>query len=236
MSECGLQVSSRFLNPPNLEDLTSNNIDSTNLVNGKPLYYYTNEINLGSNNFTNAGQIFLINCNDCLISNLNTSYCSSGIALYYCNNNNLSGNTASNNEFGIYLYGCDGNDVLGNTVNQNYGGIYLEGSDNNDITGNTVSYNEYGIYLMYSDLNHITTNTISYNIVGILTVSLSKRRSTHNEISNNIFSGNGEDIQESFLFMDTYLIINGFSILILGCAITLSIVLILWKMKYKRVI
>lgn len=235
MIECGLQVSSRFSNPPNLGDLTSNNIDSTNLVNGKPLYYYTNEINLGTNNFTNAGQVFLINCDDCLISNLNTSYCSSGIALYYCNNNNLSGNTASNNEYGIYLMNCDGNDVSGNTVNQNFGGIYLTGSDNNNITGNTASYNEYGISLMYSNLNHVTTNTISYNIVGILTMSLTKRLSTHNEISNNIFSNNGEDIKECFLDIDMYLFINGFSILILGCAITLSIVLILWKMIYKRV-
>ena len=234
MIECGLQVSSRFMNPPNLGDLTSNNIDSTNLVNGKPLYYYTNEINLGTNNFTNAGQVFLINCDDCLISNLNTSYCSSGIALYYCNNNNLSGNTASNNEYGIYLMNCDGNDVSGNTVNKNFGGIYLECSDNNDITGNTASYNEYGISLMFSDLNHVTTNTISYNNVGILTMSLTKRLSTHNEISNNIFSGNGEDIIECFLDIDMFLFIDGISILILGCAITLSIVLILWKMKYKR--
>ena len=236
MSECGIQVSSRLLGSPNLGDLTSNNVDSTNLVNGKPLYYYTNEINLGSSNFTNAGQVFLINCVDCLISNLNTSYCYSGIALYYCNNNILSGNTASNNEYGIYLSTSHGNDILGNNVYQNYGGIYLGGSDNNDITENSASYNEYGISLMYSDLNHVTTNTISNNTVGIHIMSLTERLSTHNEISNNIFSGNGEDIQESFMDIDTFLYINGFSILILGCAITLSIVLILWKMKYKRVL
>ena len=235
MNECGLQLSSTSLNPPNFENLTSNYIDTTNLVNGKPIYFYTNEVNLGSNNFTNAGQVILIYCDDCLISNLNTSYCFSGITLYYCNNNILSGNTASNNEYGIYLRSSHGNDIMGNTVYQNFGGIFIEGSDNNNIKENSVSYNELGIFLGYSNLNHVTTNTISNNTVGIGILHFSKRLATHNEISNNTFSGNGEDIRETFLDIDIGIFINSFSTLILECAITFSIVLIIWKMKYKKV-
>lgn len=235
MNECGLQISSTSLNPPNFEDLITNFIDTTNLVNGKPLYFYSNEINLGASNFTNAGQVILIYCDDCLISNLNTSYCHSGIALYYCDNNILLENTANNNKYGIFLRDSHGNDVLGNNVYQNYGGIHLGGSDNNNITENSASYNEMGICLEFSELNYVTTNTISYNAIGILIVSLTERLSTNNYISKNNFSGNGEDIYESFLDIDVGLGIGGFSVLVLGGVVSLSVVLILWKFKCKRI-
>jgi parallel beta-helix repeat protein len=63
MVKCGLLLTSQ-------EGLSSHNIDTTNLVNGKPLYYYVNKINLGSDNFTNAGQVILINCNESSISQI----------------------------------------------------------------------------------------------------------------------------------------------------------------------
>ena len=111
MNECGLclEAGSNIIN-------YSHNIDTTNLVNGKPLNYYMNEINLKPNNFTNAGQVILVNCNDSLISNLNVSHSSTGITLFYCNNNSISGNTANNNNVhGIYLvFFCDNNDISGN--------------------------------------------------------------------------------------------------------------------------
>jgi len=45
-------------------------INTSNLVNGKPYYYYKNEKNLNSLNFSNAGQINLINCSDSLIKEI----------------------------------------------------------------------------------------------------------------------------------------------------------------------
>jgi parallel beta-helix repeat protein len=128
----------------------------------------------------------LVNCNDSLISNLNVSYTSTGISLYYCNNNTISGNTANyNNYIGIYLRYSDNNNIIsgnsannniangiwlissnnniisGNTANNNIAnGIRLSVSDNNDIMGNTINNNYNGIYLKFSD-----SNTISGNIV-----------------------------------------------------------------------
>ena len=135
MNECGLLLFG------NLEILTSLIIDTTNLVNGKPLYYYLNEINLRPNNFTNAGQVILVSCTDSLISNLNTSYCSAGISLYYCNNNDVIGNTANyTSHNGIYLDYSDynivsGSILIGNTeciAEQNCQGNKF--SDNGDCT------------------------------------------------------------------------------------------------------
>jgi len=146
MNDCGLEVFGYWAN---LDDLISFNIDSTNLVNGKSLYYYTNEKNLGVNNFTNVGQVFLVNCSNSLISNVSTSYCPRGITLFSCNNNNISGNTASNNEVGIYLVDSNENNITGNDANHNtWSGIDLERSDNNFISGNAANDNidQYGSF------------------------------------------------------------------------------------------
>jgi parallel beta-helix repeat protein len=193
MNECGLYLSG------NLEMLNSLIIDTTNLVNGKPLYYYLNEINLGPNNFTNAGQVILVSCTDSLISNLNTSKCSTGISLHYCNNNNISGNTANNNSRGIYLYNSNNNTVSGNTANDNYYGIYLYNSNNNTVSGNTV-YNNFweGIYLQHSDYNTILGNTANYNYYGIL---LSESYS--NTISGNTANGNYYGIRIHISILNT---------------------------------
>ncbi|GAG64827.1 unnamed protein product, partial [marine sediment metagenome] len=45
--------------------------------NGRPLYYYSNKISLVPDNFTNTGQIILVNCNDTIINNLNINYTTS---------------------------------------------------------------------------------------------------------------------------------------------------------------
>ncbi len=132
MNKCGLG-----LYGSDIKELSSHNIDTTNLVNGKPLYYYSNEVNLEPNNFTNAGQVILANCTDSLISNVNISYCTTGISLFYCNTNTISGNTVnSNSHYGIYLSYSDYNSISGNTANNNFNGIDLYYSDYNSISGN----------------------------------------------------------------------------------------------------
>ena len=159
MNHCGLELYG------SLEEVSSYDIDTTNLVNGKPLYYYTNEVHLGPDNFTNAGQVILVNCNDSLVSNLNISDSSIGISLHYCNNNTISGNTANNNCYGIHLIFSDYNTVSGNTaINNNEVGIFLIVSDYNTVSGNTVNYNFFGIILGDSNNNAISENTANNNI------------------------------------------------------------------------
>jgi parallel beta-helix repeat protein len=156
MNKCGLYMDGSFA--------SSHLVDTTNLVNGKPLYYYINEINLGPNNFTNAGQVILINCHDSVISNLNVSHASRGVSLYYSNNNDISGNTANyNNGEGILLEYSNNNNISGNNVNYNENGILLEYSNNNSISGNTANNNRYGIALYGSDNNIIWGNRLIGN-------------------------------------------------------------------------
>ncbi|MFW9829408.1 MAG: NosD domain-containing protein [Candidatus Thorarchaeota archaeon] len=166
MSECGF---GHFFGPGTSEELSSNNIDSTNLVNGKPLYYYKNEINLESNDFLNAGQIILVNCNNSMVSSQNLSFCSLGLSLYYCTNNTISGIIAKNNRgSGIYLHYSHSNTFLGNTLNNNQYGIKLYYSNQNNISGSILNNNNiYGIELRYCHGNFISDNELDGCGVGI---------------------------------------------------------------------
>ncbi|MFX1345510.1 MAG: NosD domain-containing protein [Promethearchaeota archaeon] len=137
MNNCGLFISGRN------EELHSHYIDSSNLVNGKPLYYYSYKVKLNPSNFSNAGQVILVNCNNSLISNLNLSY-AGGISLYYCNKNTISGNIINNNtSYGIHLYHSDFNTISDNIINNNTSyGIYLHFSDFNIVSGNVLIGND----------------------------------------------------------------------------------------------
>ncbi len=179
MYKCGLLVGGSY------EMKASLIIDTTNLVNGKLLYYYLNEINLGPNNFTNAGQIILVNCNNSLISNLNTSNCSRGITLYYCNNNTVSGNIANYNSYGILLVESHNNTVSGNTVNICYYAIYLLVSSYNTVSGNTAINNTIGTYLYFSDDNTVTGNTAINNSLGMYLFDSDYVIISENAVNNN---------------------------------------------------
>ena len=180
MNYCGISLSG------SLAEVASHIIDDTNLVNYKPVYYYVNELGLGSSNFTNAGQIILVNCNDSIISNLTVSYGTTGIALLYCNKNTISGNTVNNNlHYGIELTHSDNNTISGNTVNNNLKGIDLFHSDYNTISGNTANNNKYdGITLYYSD-----NNTISNNNGGGIDLLCSNNNTISGNIAYNSWGG-----------------------------------------------
>jgi len=158
MRGSGLRISG------NLKTLSSTIIDMTNLVNGKTLYYYINEFDLNSNNFTNAGQVILVDCNSSNISNLDVSLSSRGISLYYSNNNYISENIANSNLYGICLEYSNNNTLTGNTVNNNiWNGIDIFRSNNNTLNENTVNQNNVGISLWKCNHSVISRNSVNYN-------------------------------------------------------------------------
>jgi parallel beta-helix repeat protein len=169
-------------------------ISTSNLVNGKPLYFYKNEKYLTSGNFSNAGQVILANCSDSIIENLNVSRASIGILLHSSNNNTISGNDANYNSYGIYLRSSSNNTISGNDASYNDYGIYLRESSNNTISGNNASYNTNdGISLKLCNNNTISGNNASYNTnYGIYLDS-----SITTTIAENIFSKNYRGIYSS---------------------------------------
>ena len=161
-----------------------------NTVNGKPLYYFKNQI--GGKVPEDAGQVIVANCTGMRIENLNISNTDVGVQLGFSSHNIIKNNTAnSNNDDGISLYSSSNNTIANNTANSNYrDGISLGSSSNNTIYNNNASNNYWGIYLWHSSNNNtIYNNNASNNNDGIFLYS-----SSNNTIYNNTASNNDDGI------------------------------------------
>lgn len=169
-----------------IEYLSLLKIDTSNLVNNKHIFYYVNQSNLKQEDFFNAGQIFLINSHNSIISNLDVSNSTTGISLFHSNNITVINTNSSNNMygFGIHLSNTNNTFFLGNTLNKNGQGISIDGvSKNNTITRNDINYNYEAIVLrFYCDNNTISDNHISDNFRGIMF-----HASSNNTLYENIF-------------------------------------------------
>ena len=156
-----------------LSDLLSNfltyKINTSNKVNNKPLYFYTNKLGLKPLNFTNAGQIILVNCNNSRISDIKMSNCTRGVSLLYCKNISIYNVTSINNtERGFYLGGGFNNTVQKCNFSYNLIGLYLGNTDNNTILETNTSHNtQVGIYISGSRNCTLIGNSPSNEQVGI---------------------------------------------------------------------
>ena len=164
-------------------------IDTSNTIDQKPLYYYLNE----SDGFVpnDAGCIFLVNCENYTISNLDNSI---NILIYYCTKtlvyDNLpelfciieysSGSIINNNSEirfeiqdgddnifsynnikGIFMELCDYNVISDNIIqNSWFNGVEIYESNNNIIQRNIIQKNGRGIAIGDSQSNIIRENTI----------------------------------------------------------------------------
>lgn len=128
-----------------------NTIDTTNLINGKPIYYCTNENGLQPNDFLNAGQIILVNCNDSLISNANITNIYQGITIMYGKNNTITNNSLDNAYHGILVITYSFNNVISRNIVKNcYYGITLYYDNNTLISKNVIEKNYYGMFIGYN--------------------------------------------------------------------------------------
>lgn len=155
MIYCGLIIEGSLWD---LTTFSSNSIDTSNLVNEKPLYYYVSQNNLRFDNFSNPGQIILINCNNSIISNLELSYTSIGVYLFHCKNNQIyHSNITYNKAKGLMIEECYNITILENHINNNgFYGIELRDSDNNKILNCTITnLEDYSIYIGWGDRNNI---------------------------------------------------------------------------------
>ena len=134
-------------------------IDTSNTVNGKPVYYWKNVE--GGRVPDGAGQVILVNCTNVVVENQNLNNASVGIDVAYSSYIAIRNNNCSDNYNGISLRYSHNNSILNNTCSNNYDGISLRYSHNNSILNNTCSNNYDGIYLSYSNNNSIYSNNCS---------------------------------------------------------------------------
>ena len=163
----------------------TNEIDTSNTVNGKPVYYW-NDVE-GGRIPDGAGQVILVNCKNIVVENQNLKNASSGMQITFSSGITIKNNNCSNNWEGIDLHDSNNNCISNNNcLNNNWEGIELIDSNNNSISNNNCSNNEFGIRLGGdSNDNSISKNKCSNNRCAIYL-----KYSNNNCISNNTCSNN----------------------------------------------
>ena len=171
----------------------THDIEVSNKVNGKPVYYYKNQTGITVPD--GAGQVILANCTDFVIENQNLSHADIGISLGFSSNSLIANNNCSDNYRGIYLAFSSNNTLINNNCSSNSdSGIELIFSNDNILSNNNCSSNNYeGISLLYSSNNTIIWNQLYNNIIcGIYAYSdfIITTPCSYNLIWNNTFYHN----------------------------------------------
>jgi len=167
-------------------------VDTSNTVNGKPIYYWINQQDKQVP--LDAGYVAVVNSTNITVKNLTLTYNGQGVLFAHTSNSTIEKVNASYNEFGIYFYESNGNVVDKNVVDRNTprsgwtglcGGMWLRSSENNVLTKNVITSNYEGIRLYTSNSNVITENTVEYNEYGVVLTITNGNFIHHNNFINN---------------------------------------------------
>jgi parallel beta-helix repeat protein len=121
-----------------------NDVDPSNTVNGKPIYYLVNRSN--EQVPSGAGYIWLNNCTNITINGCDLSNNLQGILLLFTNNASITNNNIASNVYGTYVGISNNNTLIGNTLEDNLNGVYLEELSrfttmrNNNISGGQMNF------------------------------------------------------------------------------------------------
>lgn len=193
-------------------------IDQSNTINGKPIYYIVGQNGGTFDSSMNIGYLALISCQNIQVNSLQLSNNLQGVLLAGTNNSivqncefsgndagislkvNATGNVISGNEFTddhITLESSSNNQITNNIITRTSGipnsiGISIASASNNQITGNTISNTNYGVYLSFNSCNNLLNlNVITDNIVGIYLWGWKNlAQPTKNRIIQNTITGN----------------------------------------------
>jgi parallel beta-helix repeat protein len=161
-----------------------NDIDISNTVDDKPVYYWINEKDKTVP--LDAGYIILVNCSGITVKNLNLMNNAEGILLAFTENSTITQNTITDNGAGIELRSSKNNTISENYIANNEGNGIILDSDDNNLFGNIITNNgNYGVLLYFSDYNTFYGNNITANELGIHLYG-----STYNNISVNAITTN----------------------------------------------
>ena len=175
-------------------------IDTSNTINGKPIYYLANQHNaqFSPNELTNAGFIALVNCSEVTVQGFQDIY---GISLAFTQKSKIISNAITNSVYGAHLLSSSDNLISTNTItNSSHGSSLWFFPENNTITGNLLEENRIGIYLnIYSPnpYNEIYHNNFVSNNAQLVDDSFSSINIWDNGCEGNYWSNyNGTDLDD----------------------------------------
>ena len=136
-------------------------IDPTNMIDGKHIYYLKDHHGDILDGSKNIGYLALVSCTNILVTDADIC----GMVLVNTTGSTISNVDAHNSMDGIWIFGSSGNIIVGCDVYDNADhGIHLWGSSTNDIINcNTYNNGDYGIFMEYSSSNNNIESCDSYN-------------------------------------------------------------------------
>jgi parallel beta-helix repeat protein len=160
-------------------------IDASNIIDGKPAYYWVNQQNKIVP--ADAGFVGIINCTNITVQNLNISNNPEGILLVSTTDSMITHNNIENSGTGISIKNSQNVTVIGNHVT----GLSVVGSNSIAIIRNDVANSRgVGIGLTNSKGVIVSGNNITANSNGGIELLHSNGNSvSHNFIANNQYAG-----------------------------------------------
>ncbi len=137
------------------------NIDTSNTVDGKPVYYWVGRQNAQIPG--DAGFVGVVNSTNITVRDVILVNNMQGVLFAYAENSRIENVSTSENEYGIYLSSSSDNTVANNNALNNCYGVYLSSSSDNALLNNDAAHNWYGIYLDFSSGNLLTNNIATSN-------------------------------------------------------------------------
>ncbi|MBL7068286.1 MAG: right-handed parallel beta-helix repeat-containing protein [Candidatus Omnitrophica bacterium] len=161
-------------------------IDTSNLVGGKPMYYIVGATGQTYGASIDPGLLYFISCDDITVRDLAISNKFYGIFFRSTHNSRIENVFVSNSIRGVYLYNSNNNVVTDSNATSNMWGFYLISSSNNTLSDNYANSNFYGIYLNVSSHNNMLEGnaTNSNNHFGIGLRSSNGNTLVDNSITN----------------------------------------------------
>lgn len=167
-------------------------ISPSNTLDGKPIYYYRDQTNLNSINFTNAAQIYLVNCSYSTVVNFSFSNTAYGLLLANCSYISVNNNSFTSHYFdGLFLYNVKNSNLTENEIFSNHrNGLNIIYYSNQIFAeNNTITYNvENGAYISsYCDDLTLYNNNLSRNTLDglYITDNCLRINASYNNISYN---------------------------------------------------
>ncbi len=138
-------------------------IDISNTVDGKPIYYLVNEHDKTIDSSSNAGYVAVVSSSKITVSGLTLGNNRQGILFAFTQDSTIEDVTIEGNSSGIFLFHSSGNTLNGNTVRDNSNGITLLYSDNNALINTTIQNNYLGMVFSFSSNNRVYHNNFINN-------------------------------------------------------------------------
>jgi len=132
-------------------------IDSSNKVDGKPVYYWVRQKSRRVP--SDAGYVGIVDSENILVKDLILVGNGEGVLLAYTKNSAIVNVNVSHNRNGFRLVSSNHNFIVGNKISKNeFYGLILAASSDNLVSANNFSGQKYGITLTYSPILNLSSN------------------------------------------------------------------------------